>query len=94
VGVGALAAGVPLHLEESRGEALTLDGGPGETARRRSRALTVPLIVGGSVAVTTGIALIIYDAAKTKKAKNEARRTSFAPSISPSWAGLHIRGKF
>lgn len=92
VGVGALAAGVPLHFAESRSDTHDPAVGVGENVERKDRALTVPLIVGGSVGIVAGVSLIIYDAVKTKRDKG--KRATLTPSIAPTWAGLNIRGRF
>jgi len=89
VGAGALSAGIPLHRYKSRSESIDL---PGENIDRKSRALTLPLIIGGSVVLATGISLIIYDVVAAKKSKS--KRTMVTPSASSSWAGLTISGKF
>ena len=91
LGAAALAAGIPLHLDETTRDGYE-DGTPVTRTDRNDRSLTVPLIVGGTIGVAAGVALIITDAVRTKRSKKS--KTTLSPSLSPSSAGVSIHGRF
>ncbi len=67
----------------------------GELIDKGTRANTMALATGitGGVLALTGVALIAADAVRRKKAREQAS-ARVLPAVSPSFAGLSIRGRF
>lgn len=92
LGAGGVIAGSVLHVRERQEQGFELDVGEGTVEERHSKALTIPMIAVGSLALLGGVALIIVGAQKNKNHKK--RTTVVTPSFGPQFAGFSLQGRF
>lgn len=92
VGAGGLIAGGVLHAREQQEQGFEPGAGEGVFKEQHSRALTVPMLVGGSLALLGGVALVVVGAQKNKNHKK--RTTALTPSFGPRFTGLSLQGRF
>ena len=91
-GTGALVTGGVLHVRKRTGTRTDAALGDGQFEEQHARRLTIPLMVGGSVFVAGGVALIIVGVQKNKK--HAQRKTVLLPSFTSGFSGLTLQGRF